>query len=82
MKTASHAAVVALAIVALVGCGSGSGSSAEATFIVSENDCKTPTTFTKKEVIETWGQEAVSGEELKGTPAKINAECNARKEGK
>ena len=68
--------LVALVIAALAG----GGSHTEATYSVWENGCKTQQSFTQKEVISTWGQGAISGEELRGTPAAINAECTAQHE--
>jgi hypothetical protein len=54
------------------------GGHTEASYSVWENGCKTEQSFTQKEVISTWGQGAISGEELKGAPAAINAECAAQ----
>ena len=65
-----------LVVLAAAGCGT---SSSEATFVVSENSCKTLKTFTRAEVIAMWGKSAVKGEELRGTPAAIDAECAAHK---
>jgi len=75
-------AVLAVLAVALAGCGS--ATHAEASYKVWENGCKTLQTFTQAEVVSTWGSGALSGEELRGAPAAINAECEAqhRKEGK
>jgi hypothetical protein len=71
--------IAVIACLTLAGCASGSPS-AESIFIVSENDCKTPRTFTRAEVIETWGASAVHGEELRGTPADINHDCETKGE--
>lgn len=62
-----------VASIILVGCGS--SSPAEATYIVSENSCRTQQTFTRAEVIETWGADAIVNGELRGAPAAINKEC-------
>ena len=82
MRKLKHGAIAVLVGLALAGCGS--SSHAEASFLVWENGCKTQQTFTRAEVISTWGQSAVAGEELRGTPSSINTECEAqrKKEGK
>jgi hypothetical protein len=81
-RTVARLTVAAVASAALAGCGS--STSADASFVVWENECKTQQTFTKAEVVSTWGASAVSGEELRGTPARISKECEAQrsKEGK
>jgi hypothetical protein len=74
--------LLGLSSLAIAGCGS--TGTAEASYKVWENGCKTLQSFTAKEVRETWGSEALSGEELRGGPAAIDKECEAqhRKEGK
>jgi hypothetical protein len=76
--------LVALAVLAVALAGCGSPTHAEASYKVWENGCKTLQTFTQAEVVNTWGSAALSGEELRGAPAAIDAECEAqhRKEGK
>jgi hypothetical protein len=68
-------------VIVAVAAGS-SSSSKEATFSVWQNGCKNLQSFTRKEVVETWGASAVSGEKLKGAPANIDEECTEREEHK
>ncbi|HEY4452376.1 MAG TPA: hypothetical protein VGN13_12375 [Solirubrobacteraceae bacterium] len=63
-----------IAALALAGCGS-SSSPSEASYKVWQNGCKTLTTFTRAEVIQTWGSGAIVNGELRGGPAAINKEC-------
>lgn len=74
--------MVLLGTLALAGCGS-SGTQ-EASFEVWQNGCTRLQSFTAKEVRETWGNEAISGEELRGGPAAIDKECTEqrKREGK
>jgi hypothetical protein len=75
--------LVALVAFAIATVTSGGGHS-EPTFEVWENNCRTLQSFTRSEVIGTWGQEALAHEALQTTPARIDRECEAqrRKEGK
>ena len=73
--------IVVVGLVAFViAAVAGGGTHTEATYIVWENGCKTEQSFTRKEVVSTWGQGAILGEELKGAPAAINAECAAQRQ--
>jgi hypothetical protein len=77
--TANHlaGAILATAVFALTACGGGSEAK-EASFEVWESGCQNLQTFTRKEVVAIWGRSAVAGDELKGTPARINDECEEK----
>lgn len=65
--------VVLLICLVLAGCGS-SGQS-EPSYAIWQNSCKSLKTFTRAEVLETWGNGAIVNGELRDGPAAINKEC-------
>ncbi|HTC68983.1 MAG TPA: hypothetical protein VK662_05385 [Acidothermaceae bacterium] len=80
--------LTAVVLVVLVAFGvaaiTSGGSHPEPTFEVWENNCRTLQSFTRSEVLDTWGQEAIAHQTLQATPARINRGCEVqlRKEGK